>query len=183
MLAPESQNDRVVLADSAADWPDAFRAERLRLAETLGIPAPSIEHFGSTSIPGLIAKPIIDMMSPVRDLHDVARDRLLESELGYRRVQTDFARRVLFRRDGGAGFHLHLVLSPDWPLKNELLFRDWLREHPEVVERYADLKRTLASEYGNDVARYTAGKTAFIQRIVTEARAARGLQPETDWSE
>ena len=186
MREPEFRTDRVVLAKSAADWPDAFQAERLKVAETLGIPVQSIEHFGSTSIPGLVAKPIIDMMSPVRTLDDPLRDRLLETELGYHRPETDFARRVLFRRDGDAGrpgFHLHLVLDPDWPLKKELLFRDWLRDHPEAVERYADLKRSLASEHGDDVARYTAGKTAFIQGIVTEARAARGLPPETDWSE
>lgn len=186
MQTSGSGYNRVVLAESSSDWPDIFRSERDGIALSLGISAESIEHFGSTAIPGLIAKPVIDMMVPVERLRDDGRDRTLESSLGYRGVETDFSRRVLFRRDGRSdrpAFHLHLVIAPSWPLKNELLFRDWLMEHPEAVTRYAGLKRRLAVQHGDDVASYTAGKSAFIRDIVQAARAAKGLPAETDWSE
>ncbi|MEL7013270.1 MAG: GrpB family protein, partial [Pseudomonadota bacterium] len=151
-----------------------------------GISLDDFDHFGSTAIPNLIAKPIIDMMTPVAHMDDARRCVLKLQDLGYHRVETDFAKRVLFRRDDGAtglAYHLHFALCPAWPVKNELLFRDWLRDHTDVAAEYAELKRRLAGESHGDVVRYTYGKSAFIRRVICDARAAAGLPAETDWSE
>ena len=176
----------IYLADSDASWRARFEQERDRLLAVQGSSIADIEHYGSTAIPHLIAKPIIDMMAPVNSLNDGHRRGELYSDLGYKLVKADFSKRVLFRREdapSGLAYHLHLAVCPDWPVKNELLFRDWLTLHPDAVAEYAALKRRLAQECGGDMQRYTFGKSTFVRRIVSMARDAAGLPPETDWSE
>jgi GrpB-like predicted nucleotidyltransferase (UPF0157 family) len=80
-------------------------------------------------------------------------------------------------------FHLHLVVSSAWPLKNELLLRDWLIQHPDIALAYEIRKVKLARKYGDDMPRYTEGKTSFLRRLVNDARRSRGLSLECDWDE
>lgn len=176
----------VSLSPPDASWPAHFLRERERLRPLLGSIADDLQHYGSTAIPGLAAKPVIDMMAPVLSLDqaDGLGDRL--EAAGYRKIDAGFFKRRFFRwkaDDANLAYHLHLVVSPSWPIKNELLLRDWLIQHPEVARAYEALKIELAAKYGHDMPRYTDGKTAFLRRVVNEARLSRGLAFEEDWEE
>lgn len=165
--------------DSA--WPAWFCRERDHLLaclpnELLG----RIEHFGSTAVPGLAAKPVVDLLVEVRDLEAVkARIVPLLEAQGY-----DYFWRAtkgedgppfyawFIKRDPDTGHrthHIHMVEShfPHW---DSLRFRNYLIAHPEVAREYEALKRTLAADYPRDRIAYTRGKAEFIERITTLAR-------------
>jgi len=176
----------VLLAPYHPLWPAYFLRERERLSAFLGEMAERMEHYGSTAVAGMSAKPVIDMMAPVSSLDaaDAYVDRLAET--GYLKIDAGFFKRRFFRReedDAGLAYHLHLVVAPTWPIKNELLLRDWLRTHPDEARAYETLKTRLAAEFADDMPRYTEAKTAFLRRTVNRARAERGLPPEEDWNE
>ncbi len=175
--------DVIRLVDYDPRWPAAFELERDHLLRIL----PSeligrIEHFGSTAVPGLAAKPIVDVLVEVTCLAQT-RERIvpLMEPLGY-----EFFWRPSFgddippwyawfiKRDdrGHRSHHLHFVESgfPQW---DSLLFRDHLISNPRTAREYADLKRDLASKHPNDRVAYTSGKTDFISRITTLAKASR----------
>lgn len=160
-------------------WPQlAQRAIDEVLAALPGLIA-AAEHVGSTSVPGLAAKPIIDLMAATDDLDDVlAADGALE-EIGYRRIDTGIPGRLFYRRDG---YHLHVVTTASWDTRNQRLLRDHLLRNPADRDAYARLKRELAGA-GGDIDAYTRGKTALIQRIVDAARAERGLPKVDVWEE
>jgi GrpB-like predicted nucleotidyltransferase (UPF0157 family) len=166
-LPPSGVPSAVVVIDPDPAWPDRFRELRDGLAPALaGLPI-RIEHVGSTSVPGLAAKPRldIDIILPTRDVA-VLFDRVktaLEG-LGYRH-QGDLGipGRAAFRQPEGAFPH-NLYVCPDdlLALKNHLHFRDHLRARPDVRDRYAELKRDLAARFPDDVDAYCRGKTDFI---------------------
>ena len=175
-----------LLVDFDETWRSSFEQERTRIKEASGFQRCEVEHFGSTAIPGLLAKPTIDMMAPVASLAEGKRCGMVLRDKGYGPVEVDFSKRVLFRREDAPvrlAFHLHLVVCSSWPVKNELLFRDWLIDHSDEVNTYAALKRRLADLCGDDMQRYTMGKTDFVRGVVAKARISVGLPPETDWSE
>ena len=176
----------VSIAPPDISWPEHFSCERKRLRPFLGHIADELQHYGSTAIPGLSAKPIIDMMAPVASLHQAdALGRRLATA-GYQKIDAGFFKRRFFRRipdDADLAYHLHLVVSPTWPHKNELLFRDWLIQHPEVARAYETLKVELAARYADDMPRYTAEKTSFLRAVVNDARLCQGLPSEEDWDE
>ncbi|MFI7272680.1 GrpB family protein [Streptomyces sp. NPDC049879] len=167
-------------------WPAraALAVEELR-AVAPGLFA-EIEHVGSTSVPGLAAKPVIDLMACVERLDDVTPEREAAiASLGYRREDAGMPDRIFFPRDDAAGVrthHLHVVLLDGWPTRNQRLLRDHLRAHPEAAGEYAALKRGLAAGESDGMA-YTRGKTALIQRLVDRERAARGLPLVSVWEE
>jgi len=167
-------------------WADQFLQERDRLRPSLGHIADKLEHYGSTAIPGLSAKPIIDMMAPVSSLDQAdALDRHL-ALAGYRKIDAGFIKRRFFRKEAEntvPAFHLHLAVCTTWPLKNELLLRDWLIQNPEVARDYEALKVDLAKAYADDMPRYTAGKTSFLRNVVNDARLSIGLPFEQNWDE
>jgi GrpB-like predicted nucleotidyltransferase (UPF0157 family) len=123
-------------------------------------------------------------LRPIIDQADALGSSL--STAGYQKIDAGFIKRRFFRRiveDADLAYHLHLVVSPTWPLKNELLFRDWLIQHPEVARTYEALKVELAAMYGDDMPRYTAEKTAFLRGAVNDARVCQGISIEEDWDE
>jgi len=177
---------RVSIASPDKSWPQDFSRERERLRPFLGPITDGLQHYGSTAIAGLSAKPIIDMMAPVLALEQADALGPTLAIAGYQKIDAGFFKRRFFRRfadETDLAYHLHLVVSPTWPLKNELLFRDWLIQHPEVARAYEALKIELAEMYGDDMPRYTKEKTSFLRRTVNEARISRGLPIEEDWDE
>ncbi|PSS64499.1 GrpB family protein [Ensifer sp. NM-2] len=167
-------------------WPAQFEAERRRLLSLLGKSGQSLQHFGSTAVPNLKAKPIIDMMAPIASLPIDCHLSGRLAEVGYIAVDAGFFKRAFFRRPASGvdpAFHLHLVFAPSWPMKNELLLRDWLIANPDVARAYEALKLELARQFPDNMPRYTSGKTAFLRAAVNDARASIGLPPETDWDE
>ena len=165
----------MVIADYDPIWPEVFRAERQLLFETSGASLVSVEHMGSTSVPGLAAKPIIDIMGGVDDLTDA--DELVPAceSIGYEYVpeyEDPMPDRRYFRkpRTGGSQmvrFHLHVVEIGSAFWVRQLLFRDYLRSHPTVADDYASLKRRLAVKYvGNQRSGYSGAKTDFVESIL-----------------
>jgi GrpB-like predicted nucleotidyltransferase (UPF0157 family) len=176
----------VSLVPPDPSWPEHFSQERELLRPFLGGIADELQHYGSTAVPGLSAKPILDMMAPVASLDHA--DELGEhlAKAGYCKIDAGFFKRRFFRRrleGADLAYHLHLVVSPAWPLKNELLLRDWLIQHPDIARAYEELKVKLAAAYGDDMPRYTDGKTLFLRRAVNDARLSLGLPLEHDWDE
>jgi GrpB-like predicted nucleotidyltransferase (UPF0157 family) len=142
-----------------------------------------IEHVGSTSVPGLAAKPVIDLMASVDDLDAVDVDTL--DAMGFRlRPEVVMPERLFLRREDPDGmvYHLHIVTVESWPTRNERLLRDYLREHPEDAARYAALKRELMARHGAGDA-YTRGKTDLVQELTDKARAERGLPSVPVWED
>jgi len=145
-----------------------------------------LEHMGSTAVPGLAAKPVIDMMAAVRSLDDGYAALPTLAALGYTLIETGMPQRLFLRKyapQQGATFHLHIVELATWAERNERLLRDYLLAHPELALQYAELKRRIAEQYLHDPAGYTKAKTAFIQSVVDQARDAVGLPRVTVWEE
>ena len=142
----------------------------------------AIEHVGSTAVPGLPAKPVIDLMASVDDLDEVNTGAL--DTLGYRMESTDMPARLFYRREDydSTAYHLHVVTAESWPTRNERLLRDHLLAHPADRDRYAALKRELMDKFGPGLA-YTRGKTELIQELTDAARAARGLPSVPVWED
>lgn len=140
----------------------------------------AVEHVGSTAVPGLPAKPVIDLMASLPGLDEVNEGTL--ETFGYRKVPTDMPERLFYRREDydSTAYHLHVVTAESWPTRNERLLRDHLLAHPDARDRYAVLKRKLMDEFGPGLA-YTQGKTELIQELTDAARAERGLPSVPVW--
>ena len=157
----------IIVVDYDADWPRQFEALRAVVARALGDVALAIEHVGSTAVPGLAAKPIVDLDVVVAPGQvGTAIDRL--STIGYEhKGDLGVPGREAFKHPPGSSRH-HLYVYPqgNLALANMLAVRDHLRAHPDAARAYADLKRRLAVEFADDVEGYVAGKTAFILDIL-----------------
>jgi GrpB-like predicted nucleotidyltransferase (UPF0157 family) len=138
----------------------------------------AVEHVGSTAVPGLAAKPVIDLMAATDDLDGFAAHEGPLLGLGYRRLETGMPERWFYRREDG--YHLHVVTVASWPARNERLLRDHLLADRAARDEYAELKRGLA---GLDGDTYTRRKTDLIQRLVDAARTARGLPLVDVWED
>jgi GrpB-like predicted nucleotidyltransferase (UPF0157 family) len=152
-------------------WPAVFDVERERLMALFAGESVAIEHIGSTAVPGLGAKPIIDIMLGVDSLSIVeARLEALEAD-GYRYVKAfEMAipdRRYFDKLEGNPGrFHLHAVVKDAAFWTRHLAFRDALRADPALAQRYWKVKQRVAARFPNDRAAYTDGKTDFIRGVL-----------------
>jgi len=177
---------RVQLAEPNPAWPELFEHERRHLGQIAGGAFHNIAHFGSTAIPGLRAKPIIDIMASVETLALVDPWLPALAGLGYHPDDRVFLNRRFFRKPMtplGVAYHLHIVTNADWPDKHERLATDWLIAHPAVAAAYEALKQDLARQYPDDLPAYTAAKSVFLRQIVNDARRSIGLPPRTEWTE
>ena len=174
----------IEVVDSDPRWPELFAIEAGRLANALGPALRAIEHVGSTAVPGLPAKPILDIMAAVEDLRDLTSRLPALEALGYEFRPTDMPLRLYLRREPKAGdlpVHLHVVTLDTWPTRKERLFRDRLLVHPEEAAAYGALKRELALRFRDDREGYTRAKTALIQEIMDRAADEAGRPREPVW--
>ena len=159
-------------------WPALYEEEKSRILGLIGDKVVAIEHVGSTAVPGLGAKPIIDITIAVHRLADAEECIELLLTIGYEYKPPDrvgIPERRFFDKGppGASTYHIHMVeLTSDF-WERHLLFRDFLRAHPEVAEQYYELKKGLAAKYGEDREGYTEGKTSFIEGVVARARASK----------
>lgn len=160
-----------------SQWSEAFARESSSIAEAIGDVLIAVHHIGSTAIPGIHAKPIIDMLAVVGDLSLLdERTRRLEA-LGYEALgEFGIAGRRYFRKDDRNGdrthqIHAFAIGSPQ--IERHLAFRDFMREHPEHAQRYDALKRRLAERHPDDISSYTDGKDEFIAEMDARAVAWR----------
>jgi GrpB-like predicted nucleotidyltransferase (UPF0157 family) len=168
--------DEVEIVDYDPRWPSLFDEEAKRLRAVLD---PSLivglEHFGSTDVPGLSAKPIIDILLAVRSLTD-AQSTFVGAlrTLDYVHWADNPKKDRMFFVKGMPPFgsrrshHVH-VTEPDGEMWQRLAFRDYLRVHPKEADAYARLKRHLATEHRTDREAYTDAKAAFIETVMRKA--------------
>ena len=161
---------RIVVVDYDPAWPATFEDLRARVWTVVGDCARTIEHIGSTSVPGLAAKPIIDMSVVVPSAVDVPRAVARLATLGYvHRGNLGIEGREAFGNPAELPAH-HLYVCPvgSLGLLNPLAVRDYLRGHPAVARAYGELKKALAVKFPADIDSYVDGKTDLILCILRE---------------
>jgi len=173
----------IVVLPYDPEWPAKAAAELEAVADALSGAIDAIEHIGSTAVPGLAAKAIVDLMAASPDFAAVRSraDRL--AAIGYIGADNGMPGRLLFHKtEGGMPVNLHVVPTATWETRNQRLLRDYLRANPKDARRYGDLKLALARETadGDD---YSRKKTALIQELMDRARAERGLPPVDVWED
>lgn len=169
------ERGKVRLVPYQAAWPQLFAAEAERVRRLAGPALLRIEHVGSTAVPGVDSKPIIDLMASVADVADaLALIPALESG-GYEyRPEDSWAERVFLANGPRSArtHHLSLTLEHSAFWADHLLFRDYLRAHAAEAAAYCALKRDLARSFAEDRRAYTAAKEAFVARVLSAARQA-----------
>lgn len=164
---------RVELSEHDQHWSRVFERERDRVKSALGPEALAIEHVGSTSIPGIAAKPIVDIAVAIREFEAFAPHVPTVERLGYiYRGENGIPRRHYFLLGDPRIVHLHFleISGPNW--RQHLVFRETMRASPKLRRAYEALKRDLAARFPNDREAYTAGKHAFIMEVLEKGMAA-----------
>jgi GrpB-like predicted nucleotidyltransferase (UPF0157 family) len=172
------RQDPIRMCPYDPDWAVSFEYERARLTAVLDtwLTRP-LEHIGSTSVPGLVAKPIIDMLAVVEDIEAAAAAEVLLREIGWVPAPEpgdDAERKLSFCLSSVElrTHHLHVVERGSSGWQGWLAFRDYLRTHPEAAREYGELKTRLATEHGADPNQrdaYRAGKADWVGSITTRA--------------
>jgi GrpB-like predicted nucleotidyltransferase (UPF0157 family) len=166
--------DPIIVVDYDPCWPERFQSLQTRIAGALGNIAVAIEHVGSTAVPNLAAKPIIDLDVLLATINDLPGAINCLAKLGYVH-QGNLGipdREALLAPTQGLPHHLYVCPPGSKAYQEHLAFRDYLRSNPRERGLYADLKRALAIEFRNDRSAYVDGKTAFIVERVNRARTA-----------
>ncbi|HEX8312567.1 MAG TPA: GrpB family protein [Chthoniobacteraceae bacterium] len=161
----------IVVVDYDPRWPEQFREHAQIIQHAIGTTALSIEHVGSTSVPGLAAKRIIDIMVVVEDssVESSYLPRLVEAGYVLRVREPDWHEHRMFRTPN-LDVHIHLFSAGCIEIGRQLAFRDWLRRNAEDRASYEILKRKLAKEDWTDMNAYARAKTELVEQILARAR-------------
>ena len=167
-----TQGGRIEIVDYNPGWPRLFEREAAAILQACAPWVVEVHHVGSTAVPGLAAKPVLDVMpvaaGPAEALEAVSR----MTALGYRyRGENGIAGRCYFEKavDGRTVAHVHMFPLGHPAVRTHLAFRDYLRTHPDAARDYERLKWDLAAKYRNDRGAYTSAKAAFIEDIIAAA--------------
>ncbi len=176
----QHRKNKLKVIDYNPEWPNIFQELKDIFLENLKKSIVDVKHVGSTAVPGLCAKPNIDIDMVIKDYSDFSDIKRELSTLGYE-YQGDFGiegresfkrkdRTVPWNGNRSEKYSHHLYVCPEdsRELERHLEFRDYLRENPDSKKRYGDLKRKLAREHKDDLMAYTEGKTKFIERVLEE---------------
>ena len=165
--------NKVRLEPHDPEWAKMYETEAKELKHIFGNLAIDINHVGSTSIPNICAKPIIDIQVSLRSLADFEQVRHLFEQAPYSVKPDPVPDEQLIRKGEETNrlFLIHVVEKGSERYINTLLFRDYLLSHPETAKAYEALKIELATKYANDRPSYTAAKSDFIQNIIKRAKA------------
>ena len=172
-MADERPHPSYRIVPHDAGWSAVFDAERAILAEALALPVGCIEHIGSTAVPGLGAKPILDVMIGVESEIDYQRCVALLAPLGYDHRGDTVPGTLYNRKQGPPRVNAHLCVFGGGFWVEHLLFRDYLRAHPETAREYEELKRRILIDVGQDPPAYNAAKEPFIREVLGRARQSR----------
>jgi GrpB-like predicted nucleotidyltransferase (UPF0157 family) len=170
---PPARWQSIVIEDYDPAWPDRFAAARSRLEEVLGGRVVAVEHIGSTSVPGLPAKPIIDIDLLLDDTAEEDRYLPALEAAGYRLVLREpwwYGHRMRVSPATDVNLHVWPQDAPE-PIRHRL-FRDWLRSHPDDRDRYAAAKRSIATATEDQPGDYSLAKNAVIDDIYASIFAA-----------
>ncbi|WP_158058180.1 GrpB family protein [Halorussus halophilus] len=161
------------------EWPVRFEQEAARMETILGDHVLRVEHIGSTAVPGLAAKPIVDICPVVSDMDEGRRCAELLHESGYYLSDKDRGDEWIELGRVAADdqhFNVHVRPQDSESLQNNLLLREYLRDHPQARDEYARVKRAAAEEHSCDAEEYTRKKSPVIDSILEKARKA-GYEP------
>lgn len=164
-------NDPIIVVPYDPDWPRQFTELGRRLRAALGNHALRIDHIGSTAVPNLAAKPVIDLQISVAALEpvDAYRPALESAGFSWRPDNPDLTKRYFREQPGSPRTHIHVRQAGSWSEQLALLFRDYLRAHPDAADAYARLKYALAQQYRDDREAYVEAKSPFIWAIIQQA--------------
>jgi GrpB-like predicted nucleotidyltransferase (UPF0157 family) len=163
--------DEIIIEDYNDEWPLQFHELGLMLRKSLGDIAVRIDHIGSTSVPGLSAKPIIDVQVSVRQLEPMLEYKSKIEKVGFthRSENPDLTKRYFRELPGYRRTHIHVRAEGSWSQQFALLFRDYLRCHQEDCEEYAKVKHQLAETYRNEREKYVDAKETIIWTVMNKA--------------
>jgi GrpB-like predicted nucleotidyltransferase (UPF0157 family) len=163
-------------------WRDAFEAAAKHVAAALGKNVVAIHHIGSTAIPNIYAKPVVDLLVEVRDITEVDGQSSAMESLGYEVMgEYGIPGRRYFRKDNQEGIrthNIHAFEAGSAEAERHLAFRDYMIAHPVDAQRYSELKRKLAEEHPQSIDGYMDGKDGFIKEM--DRRAAQWRTSQTD---
>lgn len=163
-------DEPVELEEHQAGWKDGFEQRRAELAGTLGVVPEQIEHIGSTAVPGLPAKPIIDLMLGVDSLSLGQPEQEALTSLGYEAMgEAGVPGRLYFRCRGQHSANLHVVMKGGTHWANNLALRDYLRASADARDRYARAKRRAVGEGARMLLAYSAAKADTTEALLREA--------------
>jgi len=156
-------------------WNESFTAERERLKLAIGAQVVDIQHIGSTSIPSMPSKPVLDIGIAVVDFES-AKDYIDPVVgLGYKYLgEYGILRRHFFMRGNPRPHHIHMLENNSREWRSHLLFKTFLSEHPDFAREYAQLKFNLAQKHKTDRDAYQNGKEKFIKRVLELAKEEQG---------
>jgi GrpB-like predicted nucleotidyltransferase (UPF0157 family) len=156
---------KIEVIDYDSSWPECFEIEKKLLLDTLGSVAVEVHHIGSTAVPGLAAKPIIDILIEVRDLAALDRLNGEMGSIGYKaKGEFGIPGRRYFQKGGDERtLQIHAFMHGDDNVMRHIAFRDYLRSNLVVAEEYAALKKRVAETCDNDIEKYCDGKDAFVK--------------------
>ena len=154
------------------DWPRLFEEEAEKVRQLLGQQCVDVYHIGSTSVPGLASKPVIDMMPVVKDVFQVVECRTAMEAQGYEsRGICSFSFEYLFKKEAPyPACHAHVFGERNPEIEFHLRFRNYLRTHDHERDSYAALKLNLAQKHPRDIRSYCLGKSDFFRDIHTKSR-------------
>lgn len=169
--SPVGSGESIVIVDYDPAWPGMFAALGTAMREALGEVAARIDHIGSTAVPGLAAKPIIDVQISVCSFEPLEAYRTPLERIGlvYRADNTELTKRYFREAPGSRRTHVHVRELGSFSQQLPLLFRDHLRAHPAAAREYAQAKRRYAADFGNQRAGYVAAKEPLVWDIVRRA--------------
>ncbi|USK64533.1 GrpB family protein [Peribacillus frigoritolerans] len=160
------------------EWSKLFHEEFQKLEDIFGPEMMNVYHIGSTAIPAIHAKPVIDILAVVKDVECVADFNKEMEEMGYDfKGENGIAGRRFFRKGGDERtHHIHMFQNGHEEIARHLAFRDYLRAHPDEAQEYSRLKQRLAAEFPDDIKGYVNGKNDFIKKVDEKAKywAKRG---------
>lgn len=166
------KTEKVIVKDYDLHWPEQFEAIKKAISEALGDIALAVEHVGSTSVPGLAAKPIIDIDVVIDSSEELEQAVNCLEKAGYiHEGDLGIPGREAFRYEGKAYFqthHLYVCPKDSRELHRHLVFRDYLRSHPEAAAEYGKVKREGAQKYPEDIDSYLEFKAACIAKLYRE---------------
>ena len=160
--------ERIEVVPYDLNWPELFKKEAELIRKILGNNCIEIHHIGSTSVPGLSAKPLIDILPVVRNILDVDPFVKAMESIGYEAMgEYGIAFRRFFRKSilGVRSHNVHIYEEGDSEISRYIKFRDWMRSHKDDAANYAKLKLELAAKYPQDILQYCIGKDAFVAHI------------------
>jgi GrpB-like predicted nucleotidyltransferase (UPF0157 family) len=165
---------RVEVVPHNPEWKGEFERESQLIARAMGDIIVTIHHIGSTAIPGVYAKPIIDFLVEVQDITRVDERNAVMQALGYEAMgEFGLSGRRYFRKDNQQGIrthHVHTYVADSPEIKRHLAFRDYMIAHPEDAQKYSELKLALVQKLDwNDIEGYMDGKDGFIKEMQKRA--------------